>query len=111
MLRQDPLLGAATGQVLSLKGSAIYKVEGGKLLKIALEAEKGKILSIRIFGDFFLHPEEAIELIEKGLQGAELKEESLMEKIDSVVEGNSIQLFGFKAADLAKAIMAAVSKK
>ena len=94
-----------------MKGKAIYKVEGGKLLKIALEAEKGKILSVRIFGDFFLHPEEAIELIEKGLQGAELNRETLKKKITSIVERNSIQLFGFKPLDLAKAIMVAVNKQ
>ncbi len=94
-----------------MNNSAVYKVEGGKLIRVSLEAEQGKITSIRIFGDFFLHPEEAIELIEKGLQGAELKEESLIEKITSIVERNSIQLFGFNAGDLAKAIMVAVSKK
>ena len=94
-----------------MNNSAVYKVEGGKLIKVSLEAEQGKIASIKVFGDFFLHPEEAIELIEKGLQGAELNRETLKKKITSIVERNSIQLFGFKPLDLAKAIMVAVNKQ
>jgi len=94
--------------VICLK--AAYKVEGGKLVKVSVEAEQGKISGIRITGDFFLYPEEAISTLENNLLETELEESKLVEKIDSIVKGNSIQLFGFNAKDLAKTIMMAVEQ-
>ena len=91
-----------------MKGSSVHKAENGKMLKIALEYEKGKVLGIRISGDFFMHPEESITVLENRLKGTELDEERLGKKAASIVEENSIQLFGFEAKDLAKAIMEAV---
>jgi lipoate---protein ligase len=48
-----------------------YKVPGGKLLRIDADIKGGKegdiIQSIRITGDFFMHPEDALERIEKAL--------------------------------------------
>ena len=91
-----------------MKGNSVYKVENGKLLKVRLESEQGKITGIKILGDFFMHPEEAIAVLEKELQGTELNEGKLAERIASVLESNSVRVFGFKAGDLAKAIMKAV---
>ena len=51
---------------------SVYKVPGGKLLKISLEPEDNRIKSIRIMGDFFLHPEESITELEDGLKGADV---------------------------------------
>lgn len=93
-----------------MEGKSMYKVPDGKLLKVHLHAAGGKVKAVRINGDFFLHPEEAIVLLEQGLQGTSLQEEKLKEKIGLIVEGNSIQLFGFRPADLARAIMMAVGK-
>jgi len=47
--------------------SADYKAEGGKLLRVRLEVVENVIQSIKITGDFFMHPEEAIEELEQGL--------------------------------------------
>ncbi len=92
---------------MAMDGKSTYKVPDGKLLKIALQAEEARIASVKIRGDFFLHPEESIELLEAGLKGEQLQQEKLMKKIASIVESNSIKLFGFNPADLAKAIMLA----
>ncbi len=91
-----------------MKGSSVYKVQNGKLLRVSVQEDNGRIAGIKVSGDFFLHPEEGIAVLEKELQGEALDEEKLREKISEIVERNSIQLFGFAAADLAKAIMMAV---
>jgi hypothetical protein len=45
-------------------GDSIYKVPGGKLLKIKLTPSEGRIRAIVIKGDFFLHPEETLIALE-----------------------------------------------
>ncbi|MFH1255888.1 MAG: lipoate protein ligase C-terminal domain-containing protein [Candidatus Diapherotrites archaeon] len=86
---------------------SILKVPNGKLLKIALQSDDGKISSVKITGDFFLHPENGIELIEKALAEKGLEEKILLEAIDSAVKENSLQLFGFDSASLVQAIFLA----
>ena len=44
------------------------KIPNGKLLKLRVDFGK-KINSITISGDFFIHPEEGIDLIEEALKG------------------------------------------
>ena len=48
-----------------LKGE--LKVKGGKLIKCTLELDEGKIKRIKITGDFFIYPEDAIEKVDAGL--------------------------------------------
>lgn len=93
-----------------MKGISLYKVEGGKMLRLSLEHDGKRVCSVKIAGDFFMHPEESISLLEHGLKGTPLDESSLQERASSIVRENSIQLFGFAPADLAKAVMRAVSK-
>ena len=49
-----------------MRFQSTYKVPQGKLLKISIEFdEKNNVIrDIRITGDFFAYPEEAIELME-----------------------------------------------
>ena len=96
--------------MIMASGKSVFKVQGGKLLKISLEHSGGWIENVRIAGDFFLHPEESVGLVEKGLQGAALDESSLKGKIEAIVKKNSLKLFGFAPADLAAAIMMAVKQ-
>ena len=58
-------------------GRAEYKVKGGKLIRVQLTAKDKKIKKIKITGDFFLHPEEVIEDIERTLEGCILDERNL----------------------------------
>ncbi len=51
-----------------MKGFAERKVLGGKLVKASIEFQD-RIVNARFFGDFFLHPEEALEAIEKAFLG------------------------------------------
>ncbi|HBU06798.1 MAG TPA: hypothetical protein DEB09_01815 [Candidatus Magasanikbacteria bacterium] len=86
---------------------AIYKVPNGKLLKIFLEQETGKITTVKITGDFFIYPEEKIVLLEQALLGEDLSEEKIAEKLKSVVEKENLELFGVDCESIAKVVIMA----
>jgi len=48
---------------------AEYKVPGGKLVVVDLELEHQSIVSCRLAGDFFLEPDDALELINAAIVG------------------------------------------
>ncbi len=89
---------------------ATYKVESGKLIKVQLREREGKIQEIRITGDFFLHPEELIEELEKALIGKPLKELDLAESIRSFIQKKEATLLGAAPEDFAKCILMAGGK-
>jgi lipoate-protein ligase A len=84
---------------------AIYKVPDGKLLKVFLEIEGSIIQSITITGDFFVYPEEKMEDLEHALIGTELREEQLLQAIQTFVEREKLELFGVDAESLVTVIM------
>ena len=83
----------------------IYKVPNGKLLKISLERKNGKIEKISITGDFFAHPENCIEKIEKGLLKKEFEKENLENSIKKIIIKNDYKIFGFDEKSLTEAIL------
>lgn len=87
---------------------AIYKVPNGKLLKIFLEDDGGKIVSIKITGDFFMHPEENIEDLERALKDCELKTEILSAKLKDFLNKKPTIFFGLDSESLVKTILSAV---
>lgn len=46
-----------------------YKVPGGKLVVVDLDVEGGALRNVRVAGDFFLEPDEAILAIDAALEG------------------------------------------
>ena len=76
-----------------------YKVPGGKLLRIYAVFELDKIVACKIFGDFFMHPEEAKEGLEAFLLGKTLAEINV-ELIEEYLAKHQIELYGFAAKDL-----------
>ncbi|MCX6661740.1 MAG: hypothetical protein NTY91_04245 [Euryarchaeota archaeon] len=90
-----------------MQSHSIYKVPQGKLLKISLEYDKKKnvITNIRITGDFFAYPEEAIELLEKKLQNTVFDRVVLLDTISSLIAKNHIQFIGVNAEGLTQGIM------
>jgi len=88
---------------------SVYKVPGGKLLKIVLEPQDNRIKSIRIMGDFFLHPEESIIELENGLRGAELSEDNLIELVENFLSKPDVILLGATSNDIVKAIFLAIN--
>ena len=91
-------------------GKAEYKVTGGKLIKVQLIAEGNIIEKIKVTGDFFLHPEEFIEEIEKALKGCMLDEQELAALIKGLMEKKDVTLLGATPEDFAKCIMMAGEK-
>lgn len=88
-----------------------YKVVGGKLIRIKADVEENILKNVKITGDFFLHPEEKIELIEKNLRNKKLEREELERAIRKVVHENEIQLLGVSEKDFVDAIMQIKSEK
>ncbi|MFT4111091.1 biotin/lipoate A/B protein ligase family protein [Propionicimonas sp.] len=46
-----------------------YKVPGGKLVAADLEVVDGRLAQVRVSGDFFLEPDEALDVIDRALAG------------------------------------------
>jgi lipoate-protein ligase A len=89
--------------------SADYKVEGGKLLRVRLTTEPGDpptIASITLTGDFFMHPEEAIEDLEARLTGAPLAPAALRARVGAFY-ARDVQVIGADVDDVVHVIMAA----
>jgi len=91
-------------------GKAVYKVRGGKLIKVHLTMENEKIKEIKIMGDFFLHPEETIEDIERTLEGCPLEERKLSLLIKKVLENKQAVSLGVSPEDFARCIIMAGEK-
>ena len=85
-------------------GKAVYKVPGGKLLKVTVEHEEGRIISARVNGDFFAHPEDSIEKLEQTLEGARL--EDVADVVASSLSG--AELYGVDTESITKTLLEAI---
>ncbi len=86
-------------------GYAVFKSQ--KLLKVSLEHDGLRIGSVKIHGDFFLYPEDAIVQLEQSLQNVPLEKEKLENAISSSLSQSGAEAFGFNPPDLAQAILQA----
>ncbi|MDQ3853993.1 MAG: hypothetical protein M3299_14310 [Thermoproteota archaeon] len=85
------------------KAHKVYKSQ--KLIRIMLEYDETEntINWITIAGDFFLYPEEALEILEAGLIGTKLDRETLKQEIDNCLK--NCEAYGFDSASLTEAIL------
>jgi lipoate---protein ligase len=90
-----------------MERSADYKAPGGKLVRIRLIEEDGRIQSVKITGDFFLIPEESIGKLEKMLADAPLREQELRLLVDRFYHATQAQGAGVASDDFVKALLAA----
>ena len=88
-------------------GKSAYKVPNGKLLKVLLDFDGGKINSIKLTGDFFLYPEEAIGKIEAALAGKKFERDGLVGALEMVISGEKIELFGVSADAIVEGVLLA----
>lgn len=84
--------------------NADYKVAGGKLLRARVRVVEGVIQAVALTGDFFMHPEEAIEDLEARLTGAPFTEEALRARVDAFF-ATEVQVIGAAAADIVHVIL------
>jgi lipoate-protein ligase A len=83
--------------------SADYKAVGGKLLRVRMTVVVGPegapvIQSVTITGDLFMHPEEAIEDLERLLTGAPLDEAALRARVQTFF-ASDVQVVGADVDD------------
>ena len=88
-------------------GFAMKKVAGGKLVEAEVEASGGRITRVRITGDFFAHPEEVVEEVERRLAGAPANWGEVLSRIRSTLEKMNAVLVGVSAEDIAEVVLKA----
>ncbi len=86
---------------------AVYKVPNGKMLRVRLESSGDTIDYVVIMGDFFLHPEELLSVIEGELSGQKIDSEELTARIARIIRDNNAVLLGASPADIVHAIILA----
>lgn len=87
-----------------MERSAIRKFSGGKLLKVTVRFEYEVIHEVRVTGDFFVHPEEALEIMEEALRGVPIT--AVRQILESRIKEGGIATVGFKLDDLINMIEA-----
>ncbi len=89
---------------------SVYKVPGGKLLKVQFDVAEGRLTSVRFTGDFFLHPEEALEEIESRLVGVEPEPDRIRSVVEDVFRERNVTAVGCGPADFAEVIIDALQR-
>lgn len=88
-----------------------YKVPGGKLVVVDLCVEEGRLKNVRVAGDFFLEPDEAILQIDDALEGAPADTDTagLTARINAGLPPSAV-LFGFTGESVAIAVRRALAQ-
>jgi lipoate-protein ligase A len=81
---------------------AKQKVKEGKVLKVEVDCDD-VINGIRITGDFFLHPEDMLEEIEKSIVGMKRNadEGTIISNIKRTTSGKDVQMIGISPESIA----------
>jgi len=92
------------------RGAAEAKVKGGKLIRVKLAHDGERITEVMITGDFFVHPEEGLESIERAIVGLRTTEtkEGIEAAIERTVASGRLLLLGFAPSDLASLVTEAL---
>jgi lipoate-protein ligase A len=89
-----------------MQGFAEKKAE--KLIRVNIDYSE-KIDAITISGDFFIHPEEAVELMENQIKGLALSELDLISpRISSLINSHDIRLIGITPQIIEEVVKEAV---
>lgn len=92
-----------------VQGVSKLKVPGGKLVIVKI-SYSDKIERLQILGDFFIHPEESLSLIEELFIGSQinLTKAEVSGRIDTLAKKNGIEMIGVTADAMAQAILMAI---
>ncbi len=85
------------------------KVREGKVVKVEIECNE-LIRNIRITGDFFIHPEDILDEIERSIIGLERSAtiETVTSNIKSRIEERDVQMIGISPESIALLIREAL---
>ncbi|GAA0478306.1 biotin/lipoate A/B protein ligase family protein [Streptomyces olivaceiscleroticus] len=88
-----------------------YKVPGGKLVVVDLDVTDGALRHVRVAGDFFLEPDEALLDINAALEGApaDTGARGLADRIEAALPAG-VALIGFTAEAVGIAVRRAVAR-
>ncbi|MET9480360.1 biotin/lipoate A/B protein ligase family protein [Streptomyces sp. NPDC006638] len=88
-----------------------YKVPGGKLVVVDLDTADGVLRGVRVAGDFFLEPDEAIEAIDAALEGAPADTDAagLASRIDAALPAGTV-MYGLTSEGIAVAVRRALAR-
>jgi lipoate-protein ligase A len=88
-----------------------YKSPGGKLVAVELETAANELKKVKVAGDFFLEPDEALGRIESALLGAGTRDaaSTLAKRIERALEPSDT-LVGFDPLAVAMAVRRALGK-
>ncbi|MFC9732300.1 biotin/lipoate A/B protein ligase family protein [Streptomyces roseolus] len=87
-----------------------YKAPGGKLVVVDLDVEGGVLRRVRVAGDFFLEPDEAILSIDRALEGAPADTDAtgLAARIEAALPPGT-QMYGLTAEGVGVAVRRALA--
>ena len=88
-----------------------YKVPGGKLVVVDLEIVDDRLADVRLSGDFFLEPDDALPLIDQALTGlpASADGRTIAAAVTAALPADAV-LFGFSADAVATVVRRAVGR-
>ncbi len=87
-----------------------YKVPGGKLVVVDFEVSDGKIADFRLSGDFFLEPDEALDCINRAVDG--MNPNSTIDDFASAIGAalpSEVHLLGFTPESVGVAVRRAMT--
>jgi len=85
------------------------KIAGGKLVQVEVESKNGVISSVRITGDFFMHPEHGLNRIEGALAGLSINE--VHARMPGIFAKVGVECIGFSPNDISSMIMEAAARR
>lgn len=90
---------------------AEYKVPGGKLVVADVTVRDGHLAHVRLSGDFFLEPDDALEAIDRALEGASIDADAneLIARIREVLAPET-EMIGLSVPAIATVIRRALSR-
>lgn len=87
-----------------------YKIPGGKLVVVDLRVADGRLCGVRLSGDFFLEPPEALDTINAALEGlpAASSAAQLAQAVTAALEPQ-VAMYGLSAEGIATVVQRALS--
>jgi lipoate-protein ligase A len=87
-----------------------FKTPGGKLIAVEFDVEGGRLRRVAVTGDFFLYPEDALELIVAALEGspADLSAAEIADRVRSAIPPGA-ELLGTSPEAIATAVRRALA--
>jgi len=89
---------------MDMKNRVLVEDPKGKFLKISMDFDE-TISDIVITGDFFVHPEEAIDELQESLKGARTEPEEIRNILEDFFERTEVRMYGISTEGMFNGIM------